>query len=89
MTSCGECDRTQGFIKRNLRECTKLVKAASYTTLTHPVIDYASTVWDPTTQSNKQTLEQIQKRATGTRFVMNDYTMKTPGYVTCIQEDLG
>ena len=80
-------NRTLGFIKRNLRECTKPVKAASYTTLTRPVLEYASTVWDPTTQSNIQTLEQIQRRAA--RFVMNDYTTKTPGCVTRMQDDLG
>ena len=80
-------NRTLGFIKRNLRECTKSVKAASYTTLTSPVLEYASTVWDPTTQSNIQTIEQIQKRAT--RFVMNDYTTRTPGCVTRMQGDLG
>ena len=79
-------NRTLGFIKRNLRECTKPVKAASYTTFTRPVLEYASTVWDPTTQSNIQTLEQIQRRAA--RFVMNDYTTRTPGCVTRMQDDL-
>ena len=77
-------NRTLGFIKRNIRECTKPVKAASYTTLTRPVLEYASTVWDPTTQSNLQTMEQIQKRAA--RFLMNDYTTRIPGCVTRMQE---
>ena len=80
-------NRTLGFIKRNLRDCTKPVKAASYTTLTRQVLEYASTVLDPSTQSSIQTLEQIQKRAA--RFVMNDYTTRTPGCVTRMQEDLG
>ena len=80
-------NRKLGFIKRNLRECTKSVKAASYTTLTRPVLEYASTGWDPTTQSHIQTLEQIQKRAA--RFVMNDFMTRTPGCVTRMQKDLG
>ena len=75
------------FIKHNLRERTKPVKAASYTTLTRPVLEYASYVWDPTTESNTQSLKQIHKRAA--RFVMNDYMMRTPGYLTRMQEDLG
>ena len=50
-------NRTLGFIKRNLRECTKPVKAASYTTLTRPALEYISTVWDPPTQSNIHPLE--------------------------------
>ena len=80
-------NRTLGFINRKLRECTKPVKATSYTTITRPVLEYASTVWDPTTQSSIQTLEEIQKRAAW--FVMDDYTTRTPGCVTRMQEDLG
>ena len=45
-------NRTLGFVKCNLRECTKPVKAASYTTLVRPVLEYASTIWDPTTDHN-------------------------------------
>ena len=79
-------NRTLGFIKRNLRECTKSVKATSYTTVTRPVLEYASTVWDPTTHSNIHSLEQNQKRAA--RFVMNDHMTRTPGCETRMQEDL-
>lgn len=39
-------NRTLGFIKRNLRECTIPVKAASYTTLVCPVLEYTSAIWD-------------------------------------------
>ena len=80
-------NRTLGFIKRNLRECTKQVKAASYTTLVRPVLEYSSTVRDPPTQSNIQTLEQIQKRAA--RFVKNIETTRTSCCVTRMQKDLG
>ena len=43
---------TLGFVKRNLRECSIPVKTASYTTLVRPALEYASSVWDPTTQPN-------------------------------------
>jgi hypothetical protein len=36
-----------GFIRRNLTDCTKPVKAAAYTTMARPTLEYASTVWDP------------------------------------------
>ena len=80
-------NRTLGFVKRNLRECTKPVKAASYTTLVRPVLEYASTIWDPTTDHNIKILDQVQKRAA--RFVTNDYTTRTPGCVTRMQGELG
>ena len=63
-------NRTLGFIKRNPGECTISVEAASHTTPVRPVLEYASTVWDPSTQSSIQSQEQIQRRAA--RFVMND-----------------
>ena len=80
-------NRTLGFVKRNLRECTKPVKAASYTTLVRPVLEYDSTIWDLTTDYNIKILDQVQKRAA--RFVTNDYTTRTPGCVTRMQGDLG
>ena len=80
-------NRTLGFVKHNLRECTKPVMAASYTTLVQPVLEYASTIWDPTIDHNIKILDQVQKRAA--RFVTNDYTTRTPVCVTRMQEDLG
>ena len=40
-------NRTQLFIKRNLRQYTKPVNAASHTPLNRPALECASTVWDP------------------------------------------
>ena len=39
-------NRTLGFIRRNLKECTAPVKAATYTAMVRPSLEYASTVWD-------------------------------------------
>jgi hypothetical protein len=50
------------------------------------VIEYASTVWDPTTQSSINSLELIQRMAA--RFVNNDYKTRTPGCVTKMLDDL-
>ena len=69
-------NRTLGFIRRNLRECTKQVRE----TIVRPTLEYAAMVWDPTTQTLIQTLENVQRRAV--RFVINDYTSRTPGCVT-------
>ena len=51
------------------------------------MIEYASTVWDPTTQSSINSLELIQRMAA--RFVNNDYKTRTPGCVTKMLDDLG
>ena len=36
------------FLRRNLTSCPPDVKAQSYKTLVRPILEYASTVWDPT-----------------------------------------
>jgi hypothetical protein len=43
-------------------------------------------VWDPTTQTLIQTLENVQRRAA--RFVINDYTSGTPGCMTSMLTSL-
>ena len=72
---------------RNFKQCTKDVKAATYTTMVRPVLDYASTVWDPHKQGDIKTLEQVQRRAA--RYVCNDYTSRTPGCISAMVEDIG
>ena len=79
-------NRTVGFLRRNLRECTTDVKAATYKTMVRPVLEYASTVWDPTCQQDIAALEQVQRRAA--RFVTNNYKDRTPGCVTAMLQTL-
>jgi len=40
--------------------------------MVHPVIEYASSVWDPYTFTNTSKLESIQRRAV--RFCFNDFS---------------
>jgi len=44
----GKGNKTLGFIRRNLKDCTKPVKSAAYTAIVRPVsvVEHASTVWD-------------------------------------------
>ena len=81
-----KANRTLGFVRRNLKDCTKPVKDLTYKTMIRPTMEYASTVWDPNLQAQKSALEQVQKRAA--RYVCNDYTSRTPGCVTKMLDDL-
>ena len=82
----GKANRTLGFLRWNFKECVREVKAATYTTMVRPVLDYAFTVWDPYHQGDIQTLEQVQRGAA--RYVYNDYTTRTPGCVTAMVKDI-
>ena len=75
-----KANRTIGFLRRNIHSCPKEVKAAAYTTLVRPSIEYASSVWDPYTRNNIHQLEAIQRRAA--RFVYNNFYDREPGVVT-------
>ena len=82
-----KANKTLGVIRRNLGDCTAPVKAAAYSTLVRPVLEYSSTVWDPHQSSEIHNLEQVQRRAA--RFVHNNYTERTPGCVTNMFQSLG
>ena len=82
----GKANRTVGFLRRNLRDCTPPVKDLTYKTMVRPILEYSSTVWDPHQQASIKTLEQVQRRAA--RYVFNDYSSRVPGCVTKMLEDL-
>ena len=75
-----KANKTLGFVRRNISECTSQVKYVAYTTMVRPRLEYSSKVWDPQLTSDVHTLEQVQRRAV--RFVHGNYTRRTPGYVT-------
>ncbi len=79
-------NKTLGFLRRNFRDCTPKVKAATYTMMVRPTLEYASSVWDPQTAKDINALEQVQRRAA--RYVNNDYRDRTPGCVTRMLNDL-
>ena len=66
---CDKANRTIGFLRRNLNIGAPSIKERAYFTLVRPLVEYASTVWDPHTQTNVQKLEMVQRRAS--RYVKN------------------
>ncbi|XP_052818036.1 uncharacterized protein LOC128244061 [Mya arenaria] len=81
-----KANRTLGFLRRNLRECTPPVKEASYMAMVRPSLENAATGWDPHQQNNIKAIEQVQRRAA--HFVFNDCSTKTPGCVSNMIKDL-
>ena len=82
-----KANKTLCFIRRNLGDCTAPVKAAAYSTVVRPVLEYSFTVWDPHQTSDIHNLEQVQLRAAC--FVHQNYTEQTPGCVTNMVQSLG
>ena len=64
--------QVNAFLYRNLRQCPTSVKSKCYKSMVGPIIEYASSVWDPHTTINIQKLESIQKRAA--RFCFNNFS---------------
>ena len=72
--------KSLGFLRRNLHSCPQNVRAQVYTTLIRPVIEYASTVWDPHQIELIQQIQQVQHQAA--RFATGNYYSMDPGCVT-------
>ena len=81
-----KANRTLGFLRRNMKDCTKPVKDLTYKAMIRPTMEYSSTFWDPALQTHIAALEQVQRRAA--RYVCNDYHSRTPGCVTKMIDDL-
>ena len=76
--------RNLNLLRRNISSCSKSTKELAYKTLVRPVLEYASSAWDPhqTTQINK--LEAVQRKAA--RFVTAEHSRQAS--VTKLLEDL-
>ena len=79
-------NRTLGFLRRNMRDCSHEVRCATYTALVRPTLEYASTVWDPHKKQDMDLLETVQRKAA--RYACNCYLERTPGTVTALLERL-
>lgn len=73
------------FIRRNIYMCSSESKALAYTSLVRPILEYASSAWDPYTIKNINLLESVQKRAA--RFVKHTYSQYSSA--SKIVQDLG
>ena len=51
--------------------CPRKIKHLAYTTLVRPILEYASIIWDPHTDSNTLKLETVQHRSA--RCIMQNY----------------
>ena len=51
------------LVRRNLYSCPENTKAKAYTTIVRPVLEYASTVWDPHQANHIKKIEAIERRA--------------------------
>ena len=66
-----KANSTCSFLHRNLRRSPEHTKDLAYKAMVRPILEYASTVWDPHTQDNVHKIKMVQRRAA--RFVKNQY----------------
>ena len=63
------------FIHRNLKGCSTKIQTHCYKSLARPILEYASSVWDPHQQNLIDTLEMTQRRAA--RRILENFIYKT------------
>ena len=82
-----KANKILGLLRRNLSACDHTVKEATYIGLVRPLLEYASSAWDPHTDQLFNEIEKVQRRAV--RFVLSDYHNYEPGSITKMLEKLG
>ena len=71
---CKKANNTRNFLQRNLRGCTRSTKVKAYQTYVKPIVNYASTVWNPVGYGNqglRDQIEMVQRKSA--RFVFSDW----------------
>ena len=58
-----KANRTLAFLRRNLKICSTKTKDFAYKSLVRPLLEYASSVWDPTTKKDIFRIEAVQRQA--------------------------
>ena len=81
---CSKASKMLGLLGRNLKAAPLKTKELGYNALVRPVLEYASSVWDPHTTKEKTKIEKIQRRAA--RFVTKNY--KKTDSVNAMLKDL-
>ena len=64
-------NRTLGFLWCNLKISSSAIKDRAYKAFVRPILEYASSVWDPYTQKSIDKLEAVQRQAA--QFMLNRY----------------
>ena len=66
-----KANRSLGFLRRNVQVNNTNLKTTAYKALVRPQLEYASTVWDPWTETNIRKLEAVQR--TAARYITNSW----------------
>ena len=71
-----KADHCRHFLQRNLVTYNREIKLQCYKTFVRPIVEYASSVWDPVGSKQLQyQLEQVQKKAT--RWIESNWDYKS------------
>ena len=70
-----KANNTRAFLQRHISSCPQAIKSRCYQTFVRPIVEYASTVWDPSTKKYTKAVENVQRQAA--RFEMNDYRRRS------------
>ena len=65
-----KANKTLGFLRRNLKIPSIRIKEQAHQTLVRPLVEYASTVWNPYAKTEINKIEAVQRRAA--RYVVNN-----------------
>ena len=73
------------MLRRNLSGCTQDTRALAYKALVRPVLEYASTVWDPYQANHIRKIEAVQRKAARFATGQNSRDVSVDGLLNTLQ----
>ena len=67
-----KANRSLGFLRRNIKTNSEVIKTKAYNSIVRPTLEYAATVWSPWQKGLRDSLEAVQRRAA--RYVKNKFS---------------
>ena len=61
--TAAKAHRQLAFLDRNLRSCPQTLRETAYKTIVRPAIEYASPIWDPSSNREIRRLDTVQRHA--------------------------
>ena len=75
---------TLNFLRRNISNCSSTTKSRAYKTMVRPLLEYASSAWDPHQQKQIDQIERVQSKAA--RFALGQH--ERTASVTAMRKEL-
>ena len=66
----GKANKSSAYVHCNLKGCSKQIQAHCFKTISRPILEYASSVWDPHQKGLENQIEMVQRPMSSASYMV-------------------